>query len=305
MEHVADIHDLGAPSRIAAVTFDSAGRPIVFGSDDGQTFTAERYDGSAWTTSDVTGTRALQFLPGPVAIAGKGDSYDVWELTDEASFAWTHYDVPSPPCSGSWRIVGIDATGRYFAVVDGGSLVMFTWHAGDKDWVQVPDTSEAGFEQGAVVTPNGVAFLSFSPPDTENFDYQRIQDGAPAALSPCAGEMTAISDNGVVDDASDLFFEVCELSALYVVPEGGTCYRKVADLPPDVCGLAGVAPDGTAFIFPTTVGDGSILRLMPGATAWDTITGEGIDGTSGFVARDATTLYRFGGNRPGLAEADL
>ena len=307
----ADVHDLDAPALIAALAFDAAGRPLVIGSADGQSFALARYDGGAWQSAPLTGDKGLAFVsgpgsPAPAAVVADNDSFDVWMLTDDASFTWTRTMVPQPPCSGSWRIVGEDATGQFYALVDGGSLVLFTWHVGDKDWVEIDGSSEPGFEQGALVTPSGVVFLSYSPPATEAFAYQRIDDGAPQMLVPCPGEpTTAIPDIGAVDAASDVVFEACELSAMYVIPTGGGCYRKIADVPPNVCGLAGVAPDGTAFIYPTEPGDGTILRLMPGATVWDDITGDGVDGQSEFVARDATTLFRFGGIRPGVAEADL
>jgi len=304
--------DLGAPAVVQALAFDGSGAPIAFAAaTSAGPFAVSRRNGGAWTAAaGVTASTAqVGFVTGGsgalAALAADGSGVAMWQLADSAAFTWQALTVPTPPTPGDWRVVGQDAAGSYFAIVDGAGLLLDAWTTGSAAWSAVPGFDEPGDEQGVVVAPDGAIYVEYSPPATENFNYQRVADGATTAIAPCtAGAPMLFADNGTIDAASDMFFEDCTSAALYVVAAGGVCYRPVVALPAGVCGLAQATADGTVFIFPTEVGDHTIYRLGAGTTTWDVISGD-ITGIDGYVARDPSTLFRFGNSAVGLAEADL
>jgi hypothetical protein len=308
----ATFTDLGAPAVVAGLTFDAGGAPIVFAAPTtAGPFAVSRRSGSAWTAavSVTASTAQVGFMTGGsgaiAALATEGSAVELWELVDDAAFTWQQLTVPGLPTPGAWRFVGQDAAASYFAIVDGAGLALYSWTAGSAAWTAVPGFDEAGDEQGVVVAPDGAIYVEYSPPATENFNYQRVADATTTAIAPCtAGAPMLYAANGTIDAASDMFFEDCTSAALYIVAAGGVCYRPVVALPTGVCGLAQATADGTVFIFPTEVGDHTIYRLGAGTTTWQVISGD-IDGIDGYVARDANTLFRFGNSAVGLAEADL
>jgi hypothetical protein len=308
----ATFTDLGAPAVVQALAFDGSGAPIAFAAaTSAGPFTVARYAGGGSTpAAGISATTAqVGFVTGGsgtiAAVVADGSDVEMWQLADAAAFTWAAVAVPQPPTPGSWRIAGQDTAGTYVAIVDGAGLSLDDWTTGSAAWTAVPGFDEAGDEQGVVVAPDGAVYVEYSPPATENFNYQQVVGGATTSIAPCAaGEPTVFAANGTVDAASDMFFEDCASATLYVVRGGGACYAPVVALPTGVCGLAQTTADGTVFIFPTEHGDHTMYRLAAGATTWQTITGD-IDGIEGYVARDATTLFRFGNSAIGLAEADL
>jgi hypothetical protein len=308
----ATFTDLGAPAIVAAVAFDGSGAPVIWAAPtDAGPYAVMRHAGSAWATASgpTAATTSVQLLSAGSgalsAIAGAGSGFACWQLTDAAGFGWTAATVPQPQSAGTWRFAGEDSAATFVSMIDGAGLTMESWSAGSAAWAVVPGFDEPGAEQGVVVAPDGSIYVDYSPPGVEAFAYQRVTGGATSALSPCTpGGAMVFPENGSVDAASDVFFEDCSSGMLFVIPAGGACYRAVTALPPGVCRLVQAVPDGTAFIFPTEHGEHDIYRLRAGGSAWDDITGD-IDGLDGYVARDATTIFRAGNSAVGLAEADL
>lgn len=303
----ASFTDLGAPARVAALELDAQGRPIVFAADSGAgPWRLMRLDGDHWTESDVTSpTSDVKLLRDPDGSPIAVSFYDVYRLDDDAAFTWQKLDVPDPPISGAWEIIGEDASGRFAAEIEGATISLATWFDGDHDWATMTGSSQVGYEQGTLVTPDGTMFMSFSPIGAEDFNYERFADGPPEKLSPCNGlGLDVVADNGVSDADSNVYFESCDHAALYVIPAGGTCYQPVVAMPDGVCGVAKASADGYVFVFPSSAAATSAWRWHPGETAWTEIGGD-MEGSQAYVATDGSTLYRFGGALPGLARGSL
>nr|HEX4314018.1 hypothetical protein [Kofleriaceae bacterium] len=310
-------HDLGAPPVVASLTFDASGAPVASAAAaSAGPYAVARFDGSAWTpATGVTTTSRVALLAGGnsgsagalTAVTGDGSGgFDMWQLADATAFAWQQVPVPTPDTPGPWGIVGEDGSSTLYALVEGAGLTMATWTgSAGAPWVDVPGFDEAGAQQGVIVAPDGATYIEFSPPDTEDFTYQRVGGGATSALSPCtAGAPSVFVLDGSFDAASDVYFEDCDGGELYEIAGGGTCYAPVIALPAGVCGLVQTTADGTVFVWPTQHGLATAYRLQSGATAWDTLGGE-VDGGDGYVARDAHAIFRVGNAAVGIAEADL